>query len=88
MKKCSFAICIKRIITCQSSALCTNTRGILDLNAEDFDGVELYKHVEVYSDALKAVNTEDSESVCAVEREINGTPMLKKHSWNMLIYKY
>ena len=78
----------KKTIICQSSALCTNTRGLLDINAEGFDGIELYKHVEVYSDDLKAVNTEDSESVCAVEREINGTHMLKKHSWNMLIYKY
>ena len=60
----------------------------IDLNAEGFECAELYKHVEVYSDDLKAVNTEDSESVSAVEREISGAPMLKKHSWNMLVYKY
>jgi hypothetical protein len=60
----------------------------IELNAEGFEGAVLCKHVEVYSDNLKAFNTEDSESVCAAEREISGAPVLKKHSWNMLIYKY
>ena len=60
----------------------------IDLNAEGFEGARLCKHVEVYSDDLKAINTEECERVTAVERELSDTTVLKKHSWNMLVYKY
>ena len=49
----------------------------------------IYKHIELYCDDLKAVNSKVSEKVSPVKRTINGEPYirLKKHSWNMLRFK-
>ncbi|MBE6667563.1 MAG: alpha-N-arabinofuranosidase [Ruminococcaceae bacterium] len=58
----------------------------LDFVLENFGNARLSKWVELYSDDLKAVNTADTESVTPNERDISAPTVLKKHSWNMLIY--
>ena len=59
----------------------------LDIELEGFAGAKLVGHMELYSDDLKAVNTEDSETVAPAEVPVGGKTMLKKHSFNMLKYK-
>lgn len=54
---------------------------------EDFGDCELFEHIELYSDDLKAINDKDTERVSPVKREIADEVVLKKHSWNMLRYK-
>ena len=66
----------------------------LSLSLEGFEGCEAVSHTELYCDDLKAVNREDDEKVVPKEvavSPVNGnehTAVLKKHSWNMLTYKY
>ena len=50
---------------------------------------KLTSHIELYNDDMKATN-EDGEQVFPCEREICDTSsvILKKHSWNMLRFKY
>jgi alpha-N-arabinofuranosidase len=59
----------------------------LDFDLCGFDGFTLKKHIEIYSDNLKEINTADSQPIKPNERNIECTLTLKKHSWNMLIYK-
>ena len=61
----------------------------LELMAEDFDGLRLIEHTELYSEDLKAVNDKDTERIAprSVAISENATIHLKKHSWNMLRYK-
>lgn len=56
---------------------------------DGFNGYALDKHIELYSEDLKAVNNKDEEIVFPKERENspNSPIKLKKHSWNMLIFK-
>ena len=64
------------------------------LNFEGFGAVKQAEHIELYSDDLKAVNTREKESVTPKkvsfsEREaLQHTAVLKKHSWNMLLFSY
>lgn len=66
----------------------------LELTLENFGECVPIKHVELYCEDLKAVNTADLQTVCPVERELPGESStkhsisLKKHSWNMIIYRY
>ena len=60
----------------------------LDLDAQGFEGLKLNRHVELFSDDLKAENTKEKESVTPKEREITDSIVLKKHSWNMLEFGY
>ncbi|MBP3370829.1 MAG: alpha-N-arabinofuranosidase, partial [Clostridia bacterium] len=60
----------------------------LKLDIQGFEGATLYKHVELYSDDLKAENSGERQVVAPRERELTADPLLKKHSWNMLLYKY
>ncbi len=60
----------------------------LSLDLEGFEGASLEDHVELYSDNLKSVNTMDNTAVFPKKREITEKIILKKHSWNMLLYKY
>lgn len=57
---------------------------------EDYGKVTLIEHVELYNDDLKAINTKDEENVSPVNVPLGDdlTATLKKHSWNMLRYKY
>ena len=59
----------------------------LDIELEGFAGAKLIRHTELYSDDLKAVNTEDTETIAPAEVPVGGKTVLKKHSFNMLKYK-
>ena len=59
----------------------------LTVDLEGFEGYTLSKHVELYTDDLNTENTKDSEAVCPVERTIEPSLTLKKHSWNMLVWR-
>ena len=61
----------------------------LDISLNGFDGYTLSKHVELYSDDLNAKNDKDNENVYPTKRALENSNAinLKKHSWNMLIFK-
>lgn len=59
----------------------------LDIDLQGF-GATLEKHIELYSDDLKATNTQDKETVTPIEKTVSEKVTLTKHSWNMLVYKY
>ncbi|MBR3692256.1 MAG: alpha-N-arabinofuranosidase [Clostridia bacterium] len=59
----------------------------LSVTLEGFAGAKLVGHTELYCDDLKAVNTEDAETVAPAEVPVGDTLLLKKHSFNMLRYK-
>lgn len=60
----------------------------LDLDLIGFDGYSLSEHIELYADGIDAENNRDAENVFPINREINSSGItLKKHSWNMLIYR-
>ena len=61
----------------------------LELDMEGFASRELFEHIELYNDDLKAINDKDVERVAPAKVEINadGKIVLKKHSWNMLRFK-
>ncbi|MBR2375259.1 MAG: alpha-N-arabinofuranosidase [Clostridia bacterium] len=61
---------------------------MLDFTAQGCDGLQLKKHIELYCDDLKATNSADKQVVAPCEKEITDVLSLRKHSWNMLIYKY
>ena len=60
----------------------------LTLDLQGFDGAMPVKHVELYSDDLKAENSANCQAVTPIEKKLSSSPVLKKHSWNMLVYKY
>ncbi len=60
----------------------------LEFELNGFDGYKLSKHIELYSDDLKIENSKDCEYVYPINRAIDSSGIsLKKHSWNMLVYK-
>ena len=59
----------------------------LDIDLQGF-GATLEKHIELYSDDLKATNTKDESPVMPTEKPVSDKVSLAKHSWNMLVYKY
>ncbi|MBO5212092.1 MAG: alpha-N-arabinofuranosidase [Clostridia bacterium] len=62
----------------------------MELELDGFEGCTLKEHIELYSDDLKAVNSKEEEKISPIKRECDQKlPIsLKKHSWNMLIFKY
>ena len=62
----------------------------LNLNIQDFPACQLFEHVQLYCDDLKAVNTKDTQTVHpeTVPVTDSKTVHLKKHSWNMFRLKY
>ena len=60
----------------------------LSLKLEGFENVVLKEHIELYSDDLKSINTKDNAAISPMNREITEKITFKKHSWNMLSYKY
>lgn len=60
----------------------------VELQLQGFEGAVKEKHVELYSDDLKAVNSAEEQAVAPTEREASGDTVLRKHSWNMIVYKY
>ena len=61
----------------------------LDIDLDGFDSYSLSRHVELYSDDLNLGNSANSEAISPSEREVTSEKAvnLKKHSWNMLVYK-
>ena len=61
----------------------------LDVTLDGYEGYTLENHIELYSEDLNAINTRDNERIqpkeCGVSKGEN--PRLKKHSWNMLVFK-
>lgn len=62
----------------------------LDISLDGFGKYELIEHIELYSDDLDAKNDKDCVRVSPKIREIqkDNRACLKKHSWNMLRFKY
>ena len=60
----------------------------LGMEAYGFDALTPVRHVELYSDDLKATNQKGHPCVTPTEKTPSTCPTLKKHSWNMLIYRY
>lgn len=62
----------------------------LDISLEGFDDVTISERVELYHDDLKITNTKDSTPVYPESIAIDPDEkiILKKHSWNMLKFKY
>ena len=58
----------------------------LDIELGDFGGCKLTKRVEFYNDNLKAINTVDTDAVLPIDVDTELPVVLKKHSWNMLVY--
>ena len=60
----------------------------LEIDLQGYEGARLVRHTELYADDLKCENTKEAENVRPEEREISGATVLKKHSWNMLVFEY
>ncbi len=61
----------------------------LDISLDGFENYTLTQHIELYSDDLSSTNSKEAEQVRPANREIYHTypVILKKHSWNMLIFR-
>ena len=58
-----------------------------DVDLQGFENAKLEEHIELYSDNLKSTNTAENMEVQPNKREITDKIILKKHSWNMLVYR-
>ena len=61
----------------------------MELSVCGIDGYTLKEHIELYCDDIKAENGVDCEAISPKKREIIHTSpaILKKHSWNMLVFE-
>ncbi|MBE5767898.1 MAG: alpha-N-arabinofuranosidase [Clostridiales bacterium] len=66
----------------------------VDLWFENFGDCVASEHIQLYCDDMLAVNTEEEEKVAPITVDVENTSgtkhtvTLKKHSWNMVVYKY
>ena len=62
----------------------------LDLDINGYEGLTPIEHIELYHEDLKVTNTKDAQNVkpSQVELSPDGKIKLKKHSWNMIRFKY
>lgn len=66
----------------------------LNIIFENFGECIPVEHIQLYSDDFKAINSAECEQVAPVKINVNNEKnilqkvTLKKHSWNMLTYKY
>ncbi len=60
----------------------------LDLRFEDFGTCTAIEHVQLYHDNVMATNTKEATEVLPENVELRDKIVLKKHSWNMLRFKY
>lgn len=60
----------------------------LDLKIEGYDNLTPISQTELYCDNVKAINTKNESPLTPRTGEICNKPILKKHSWNMLRFKY
>lgn len=64
------------------------------INFENFGDCQQVEHIYLYCDDLKKENTPDTESIYPLKKDISADKKtwhnikLKKHSWNMVRYKY
>ena len=64
------------------------------LTFENFGDCQLVEHIYLYNDDLKKLNTPDKENVYPVKINVGADKNkehiinIKKHSWNMIRYKY
>ena len=63
---------------------------VLYTNFEGFDECRLVEHIQLYHEDLETTNDKNEERVFPVSRKIesSSSAVLKKHSWNMLIFNY
>ena len=59
----------------------------LDVFLEGYEGYSLAEHIELYNDDIQATNDKDNERVFPAQCQISDKITLKKHSWNMLVFK-
>ena len=61
----------------------------LDFKLDGFENYTLKNHIELYSDDLNTTNDKDNERIkpCACSINDSYSATLKKHSWNMLVFK-
>lgn len=59
------------------------------VSLDGFEGYSLKEHIELYIDDINTENTADNEAIKPIKRQIKAEKdvSLKKHSWNMLVYK-
>lgn len=55
---------------------------------ENLGDCALAEPIQLYCDDLKATNTKDHANVVPENVEIGEKIVLKKHSWNMLKFRY
>lgn len=60
----------------------------MELSIEGLDGYTLTEHIELYSDDMDAKNSAECCNIAPTKRDIDEKTVLRKHSWNMLIFKY
>ncbi len=60
----------------------------LDISFEGFGKCTPFEHIELYHDDLKVTNSIEAEEVHPETVAATDKPILKKHSWNMIRYKY
>jgi alpha-N-arabinofuranosidase len=59
----------------------------LSLDIEGLDNLVLDSHVELYCNDLNSINDKDNQRITPNNVKISDSIILKKHSWNMLIFK-
>ena len=62
----------------------------LDLKIDGYEGLTATEHIELYNDDLSLTNNKDEQNVkpSYVDIPSDGKFTLKKHSWNMIRFKY
>lgn len=61
----------------------------LTIELEGIGNCELFEHIELFSDNLSTVNSPENQAVTPQNRECASSEiLLKKHSWNMIRYRY
>lgn len=62
----------------------------LNIELDNYKNCVLSEHTELYSENLKAENKKDSQLIAPISKKIIDTSsvVLRKHSWNMLKFKY
>lgn len=80
------------VVFAVNRSLCENME--LSLGFENFGECVADRRIELYCEDFKATNSAECEKVSPVEVEVgkekgtNHKATLKKHSWNMIVYKY
>lgn len=60
----------------------------LQMQLSEFPDVTPIKHIELYSEDMKQTNSSQKQNVTPQEKDLSDILILKKHSWNMIVYQY